>query len=75
MAKRLHPSSFNGGGLHRPQWSFDTWLDEGRARGWISDLSCHTHQGIELTDEEAAEFEEGYDPCVFVLRVWEEAVG
>lgn len=41
----------------------EAWLDEGVKHGWI-DLLCLTHVDGLLSVEEAAGFEEGYDPCV-----------
>lgn len=52
------------------QMDFVDWLQYGIDAGWVSELACGTHDGIPWTEEEAAEFEEGYDPCQPVLRVW-----
>lgn len=49
---------------------FWAWVQIGRDRGWVSEPVCDTHDGPPLTTEEANEFEEGYDPCVHVLRLW-----
>jgi hypothetical protein len=47
------------------------WLRHGIERGYCSELTCQTHDIGRLTDEEAERFEDGDDPCVFVVRVWE----
>lgn len=49
---------------------FWAWLKVGQDKGWISEGVCQTHDGVPMTDEEEAEFEDGGDPCVPVIRVW-----
>jgi hypothetical protein len=49
---------------------FMLWLDTGVAAGWISDVVCVTHQGLPSTDEEDKEWDDGFDPCVFGMRLW-----
>ena len=46
------------------------WIEEGIENGWCAEPSCVSHDGIPSTEEEAEEFEEGYDPCQFVVRLW-----
>jgi hypothetical protein len=54
--------------------TFAEWLDHGIKAGWISAPACATHDGIPATPEETEEWDEGYDPCQTVLRVWPEGV-
>jgi hypothetical protein len=50
---------------------FEIWLSNGIERGWISDPFCHTHDGDPyMTPEEEQEWEDGGDPCCFVLKVF-----
>jgi hypothetical protein len=49
---------------------FLEWMSEGHRRGWVSLPVCSTHDGIPQTPEEEHEWEEGYDPCHTVLRIW-----
>jgi hypothetical protein len=44
------------------------WLDYGMTMGYCMSPVCDTHEGVELTPGELAEFEEGLDPCVSVVR-------
>lgn len=53
--------------------SFDEWIEEGYIRGWIGPPVCDTHDGTPISEQEFAEFEEGGDPCVHVLRLYEDA--
>lgn len=52
--------------------SFDEWVEEGYIRGWIGPPVCQTHDGIPLTPEEDSEFETGGDPCIHVVRLYED---
>jgi hypothetical protein len=51
---------------------FQIWFNNGVKRGWISDMTCATHDGIEpISQEEIDEWEAGGDPCQFVVRILE----
>lgn len=47
------------------------WLELGIARGWCTPVVCQTHDGPALTEFETWQFDEGDDPCVPVVRLWE----
>lgn len=48
---------------------FGNWLNIGIERKWISEPFCYTHEGDpHMTEEEAAEWEEGGDPCCYVSK-------
>jgi hypothetical protein len=51
--------------------SFDEWLQEGITLGFCGPTICYTHDGLPLTQEEDEQFEEG-DPCVHMLRLYED---
>jgi hypothetical protein len=53
---------------------FDDWLHMGMTNGWCSKIVCATHDGLPATPEEDFQWEEGYDPCVPAVRLWEEKV-
>lgn len=50
---------------------FANWFTVGRERGWISELACSTHDGTPWTPEEEVQWDDGFDPCAFIVRVWE----
>lgn len=52
---------------------FETWLEHGIEKGWVSSPYCATHDGgLEyMNDEELQQWEEGGDPCQVVLRIIE----
>ena len=56
--------------LSEPKPTFDEWIKVGMEAGWVSDVTCGTHDGIPNTDEEDAEWEAGHDPCQGIMRVW-----
>lgn len=45
------------------------WLAEGIEAGWCSDVVCMTHDGVQWTEVEEAEWEDGGDPCCAVVRI------
>lgn len=48
------------------------WLQNGIDRGWISAPFCYTHEGDPyMTEEEQQEWEDGGDPCSFVIKLIE----
>lgn len=56
---------------HDPEHiEFSIWVQNGIERGWISDGFCNTHGGDPyMTEEEAQEWEDGGDPCMFVFKL------
>ena len=51
---------------------FEIWFQNGIDRGWITAPFCNTHEGDPyMTDEEMQEWEEGGDPCMFVVKLKE----
>jgi len=54
------------------QEEFFIWFKNGVDRGWISDIVCATHDGIpSISEEEEQMWEDGGDPCQFVVRILE----
>jgi len=48
---------------------FSIWIENGINRGWISKPFCYTHEGDPyMTEEEEKEWEEGGDPCLFIIK-------
>lgn len=49
---------------------FDKWLAHGVENGWVSNPFCNTHDGDPyMTEEEEQEWENGGDPCLFVVKL------
>lgn len=49
---------------------FWSWLQVGIDQGWCSSVICSTHEGLPMTEEEMEEWDDGYDPCIFGIRMW-----
>lgn len=52
--------------------SLDEWLNIGLENGWCGPPVCSTHDGIPMNEEEEEEFQEG-DPCIAVIRLYDDA--
>jgi hypothetical protein len=53
--------------------SFDDWLAYGMDQGWCGPTVCETHDGLPLSASEEEEFfEQGLDPCIHVIRLYED---
>jgi hypothetical protein len=49
---------------------FETWIETGVKKGWITEPFCNTHDGDPyMTEEESKEWEDGGDPCMFVFKI------
>lgn len=51
--------------------SFDIWLEIGLRQNFVGPAVCSTHDGVPTSPEEDEEFEEGGDPCMHILRLYE----
>lgn len=49
---------------------FWEWLDHGQAKGWISKITCVTHDFVEMTDQEMEDYGDIDDPCIPVVRLY-----
>jgi hypothetical protein len=52
--------------------TFDDWLAIGREHGFCSSSACSTHDGIPMSDRELDMWDDGDDPCIHVLRLYED---
>lgn len=50
--------------------TFAEWLAFGIENGWASQGVCQTHEGVPMTEEEEAAWDEGNDPCIPVVRIF-----
>ena len=51
--------------------TFDEWAQIGVAKGWCGPAVCSTHDGIPSSFQEDEDFDDGYDPCLHVIRLYE----
>lgn len=47
------------------------WLEIGVEKGWCSFPTCSTHDLLAMTEEEDEMFDDGEDPCIPVVRLWD----
>jgi hypothetical protein len=50
---------------------FDKWLKHGMEQGWCGPAVCYTHDGFPMSDAESDQFDDGDDPCVHMIRLYE----
>jgi hypothetical protein len=48
------------------------WIEYGEKRGYCSPAVCSTHDGLPMSDLENEEWDQGGDPCVHALRLYEQ---
>lgn len=55
------------------KFSQDDWIEYGVQMGWCSPPVCEPHDGTPISEEEADQYEQGEDPCVHILRLYNDA--
>lgn len=51
---------------------FHEWLKIGIDNSWCGPAVCETHDGIPMSEEEESLFyDEGLDPCIHIIRLYE----
>jgi hypothetical protein len=49
--------------------TFKQWLRYGESHGYCSPQFCNTHDGAPMHPTEEAQWEEGNDPCMHMVRL------
>jgi hypothetical protein len=52
--------------------TFDEWLQIGLTNGFCGPAVCYPHDGLPMTEEEDIQFFEGEDPCIHIIRLYED---
>ena len=52
--------------------TFDEWIAFGITKGWCGPPVCYTHDGLPMAEQEDMEFAEGQDPCMHIVRMYED---
>lgn len=52
--------------------SFDDWMRIGIERGWCGPAVCYTHDGLPTTESDDEEWDNGGDPCIHIIRLYED---
>lgn len=50
----------------------EEWLEYGYAQGWCGPTVCEPHDGLPTSEEEDADYENGGDPCIHIIRLYED---
>lgn len=50
---------------------FDDWIKLGWDNGWCGPALCLSHDGFPYSDDEDEELNEGHDPCMHFIRLYE----
>ena len=51
---------------------FDGWMRIGLSRGWCGPPVCYTHDGLPTTACEDDEWINGTDPCMHIVRLYDD---
>lgn len=51
--------------------SFEEWMWIGIHKKWCGPPVCYTHDGLPTALDEDAEWENGMDPCMHIVRMYE----
>lgn len=54
--------------------TFDEWLKIGIDKQWCGPPICETHDGLPMNIEEEDQFFSGHDPCIHILRLYEDPI-
>ena len=52
--------------------NFDQWLQHGYKKGWCGPPVCEIHDGLPTTIFEDDELAEGNDPCMYIVRLYDD---
>jgi len=52
--------------------TFDEWLQYGLTQGWCGPTICEAHDGVPMSQVEIDAYEDGEDPCLHILRLYED---
>jgi hypothetical protein len=52
--------------------SFDQWLEIGYRNNFCSPPVCYTHDGVPMTATEMEQLDNGDEPCMHLLRLYED---
>lgn len=49
----------------------EEWLWMGIEKKWCTEVACYSHDALDLTEEEVEAFDQGFDDCIPVVRLWQ----
>ncbi len=51
---------------------FDEWLQQGLSNGFCGPAICYPHDGLPLSEQEDEAYDAGDDPCIHIIRLYED---
>lgn len=63
---------YNDDAANRLGPEFDEWLQYGMLHGWCGPAVCYAHDGVPMSAAEDDYFINGGDPCIHILRLYED---
>ncbi len=54
------------------EMDLEAWLQYGVDKGWCGPPVCEPHDGMPMSEKEVTAYETGEDPCIHVLRLYED---
>lgn len=54
--------------------NFEDWLIIGVQNNWIGPPICYTHDGLPTSADEDRQYDDGDDPCLHILRLYQDEV-
>jgi hypothetical protein len=52
--------------------TFDEWLQRGLLSGFCGPAVCYPHDGLPLSEQEDQFYMDGDDPCIHIIRLYED---
>jgi hypothetical protein len=69
---RKQPPNTTNDNKGQNQMTFDEWLQYGYKNNFCSPPVCEIHDGLPTTATEDEQFSEGEDPCIYILRLYDD---
>ena len=51
---------------------FEEWLQQGLSNGFCGPAICYPHDGLPLSEQENEAYDSGDDPCIHIIRLYED---
>jgi hypothetical protein len=51
---------------------FEEWLQQGLSNGFCGPAICYPHDGLPLSEQENEAYDAGDDPCIHIIRLYED---
>jgi hypothetical protein len=52
--------------------TFEEWLQQGLSNGFCGPAVCYPHDGLPMSEQEDEAYDAGDDPCIHIIRLYED---